>query len=169
MDDDVPRSDLALLGDERDQLAAFLFDQRREIVALLDGVTEEQARRRLVPSLTTLLGLVKHATFVERVWSDVAFSGRTRRELGLPEEVDDSFVLDDHDTVASVRDQYLRAVADSDAVTARLPLDGLARHNRRGPMTLRWVHLHLLRELARHAGHGDILREQITADGGTAT
>ncbi len=37
--------------------------------------TEEQARRALVPSRTTLLGLVKHATFVERVWFDEAVTG----------------------------------------------------------------------------------------------
>jgi len=36
----------------------------------LDGLTEEQVRRSLVPSRTTLLGLVKHATFVEKVWFD---------------------------------------------------------------------------------------------------
>ena len=63
------RSEATLTGTEREQLEAFLHDNRLEIVALLDGVTEEQARRRLVPSLTTLLALVKHATFVEKVCS----------------------------------------------------------------------------------------------------
>lgn len=54
-----------LTGGERKQLKSFLYDARTEIVALPDGLSEEQARRRLVPSLTTLAGLVKHATFVE--------------------------------------------------------------------------------------------------------
>jgi hypothetical protein len=51
----------------RVQFEAFLDDHRRALGACLDGLTEEQARRSLVPSRTTLLGLVKHATFVEKV------------------------------------------------------------------------------------------------------
>ena len=159
------RADANLISGERAQIEAFVHDQRREIVALLDGLTEEQARRRLVPSKTSVLSLVKHATFVERVWSDVAFEGRTRAELGLPDEVDLSFDLDDADTVESVRAAYLAAVADADAITSSLSLDDVALHNRRSPLSLRWIYLHLVRELARHAGHGDILREQILEPG----
>jgi hypothetical protein len=40
-------------------------------------------------------------------------------------------------------------------------MDDEVLHNRRSPLSLRWVHLHLISELARHAGHADILREQI--------
>jgi Protein of unknown function (DUF664) len=49
----------------RGQFEVFLDEHRAEINGCLDGLTEEQARRSLVPSRTTLLGLVKHATFVE--------------------------------------------------------------------------------------------------------
>ncbi len=87
---------------ERAMLEAFLDDHRAGLRACLDGLTEEQARRRLVPSATTLLGLVKHATFVEVVWSQEAVLRRSRAELGLPETVEDSFVLTDDDTIASV-------------------------------------------------------------------
>ena len=82
---------------------------RVAMVHLLDGRTEEQARRRMVPSRTTVLGLVKHATCVERVWFDVAIAGRTRAELELPEVVEDSFALSDQDTVESVLNEYRRA------------------------------------------------------------
>src|SRR4051794_16531440 len=51
----------------RDQFEVFLDEHRAAIGSCLDGLTEEQVRRRLVPSNTTLLGLVKHATFVEQV------------------------------------------------------------------------------------------------------
>ena len=61
----------------RVQCEAFLDEHREALRACLDGLTEEQARRRLVPSETTLLGLVKHATFVEKVWFDEAISQRT--------------------------------------------------------------------------------------------
>ncbi len=65
--------------------------------------------------------------------------------------------------MASVRAGFLAAWAQSDEVAAAYGLDDLALHNRRGPLTLRWVYLHLVEELARHAGHGDILREQVLA------
>ena len=158
------QTDLNLVTGEREQIEAFVADNRRELVEVLDGLTEEQARRRLVPSKTSVLSLVKHCTFVERVWFEVAFEGRTREELGLPAEVDDSFDLADDDTVESVRAGYLAAVATAEEIAARYSLDDVALHNRRSPMSLRWIYLHLIRELARHAGHGDILREQILAE-----
>jgi hypothetical protein len=162
---DEYRADATLTGSEREQIESFLHDNRVEIVGLLEGLTEEQARRRLVPSLTTLLGLVKHAAFVERVWFDVALAGRTRAEIGLPEAVDDSFILTDDDTLASVLAQYRQAWAHADEIAAAFSLDDIAMHNRRGPLSLRWIYVHMIEELARHAGHGDILREQILAAG----
>ena len=162
------RTHATFTGSEREQIESFLHANRVEIVGLLHGLSEEQARRRLVPSLTTLLGLVKHAVFVERVWFDVALAGRTRAEIGLPKTVEDSFVLTDEDIVESVLTQYRQAWADADAVAGSFSLDDLAMHNRRGPLSLRWIYLHMIEELARHAGHGDILREQIhAADGST--
>ena len=91
---------------EREQLESFLHDNRVEIAVLLDGLTEEQARRRLVSSLTTLLGLVKHAAFVERVWFDVALARRSRAEVGLPDVVEESFEPAVDDTVHSVSRLY---------------------------------------------------------------
>ena len=152
-----------LLADERATLQAFVDDQRVAIVELLDGITDEEARRSLVPSLTTLASLLKHCAFVERVWFQVALAGRTRAELGLPDDVDDSFVLDDADTVESLLADYAEACAESNRIASHHSLDDLVLHNRRSPLTLRWVYAHMIRELARHAGHGDILREQILA------
>ena len=160
---DDHRSEHTLTGSEREQVEAFVHDNRLEIAGLLDGLTEEQARRRLVPSLTTLLGLVKHAIFVEKVWFHVALAGRTRAELGLPEHPNESFVLDDSDTIESVLAGYRQACAEADEIAAGFELDDCAQHNRRGPLTLRWIYVHLVEELARHAGHGDILREQVLA------
>jgi hypothetical protein len=148
----------------RVQLDVFLDEHRAGINACLDGLTEEQARRRLVPSQTTLLGLVKHTTFVERVWSDEAIGCLSRAEIGIPATPDESFQLDQDDTVDSIQRAHLEACTAARAATSSLDLDDLVRGNRRGPLPLRWVYLHLLRELAQHGGHADILREQVLAD-----
>lgn len=162
-------TDATLTGSEREQIESFLHDNRVEIVGLLDGLTEEQARRRLLPSLTTLLGLVKHAAFAERVWFNVALAGRRRAEIGLPTSVNDSFILTDDDTIESVLSQYRQAWTNADKIAAAYSLDDLAMHNPRGPLSLRWIYVHMIEELARRAGHGDILREQILAAYGSQT
>ncbi len=151
----------ALIADERTQLEGFLDAARAEIVAGLEGLTEEQARRRLVPSLTTPIGLVKHATFVEQVWFHVAMAGRSRAELGLPDQIDDSFAFDDTDTVDGVIAEYRRVCDEAREIAAGFALDDLAHHNRRSPLNVRWIYVHMVRELSGHAGHADILREQI--------
>lgn len=145
----------------REQLEAFLDEHRAALNRCLDGLTEEQARRSLVPSRTTLIGLVKHAIFVEKVWFDEAISRRSRAEIGIPATPDDSFVLDADDTIALVRQSHGEACEASRRAASSLGLDDIVRGNRRGPLPLRWVYLHMLRELAQHCGHADILREQI--------
>ena len=148
----------------RVQFEVFLDEHRSALNACLDGLTEEQARRSLVPSQTTLLGLVKHATFVEKVWFDEAVTCRSRAEIGIPATPDESFILDDDDTVATVQAAHRDACDASRRATSSLGLDDVVRGNRRGPLPLRWVYLHMLRELAQHCGHADILREQIVGD-----
>ena len=149
------------VADERTQLETKLDEARAELVETLDGLTEERARRRLVPSLTTPIALVKHATFVEQVWFPVSLAGRSREEVGCPVDADESFDLTDDDTIASVTAAYRAAAEESRRIAAAYDLDDLALHNRRGPLTLRWILVHMVEELARHAGHGDILRELI--------
>jgi hypothetical protein len=145
----------------RAQFEAFIDEHRSDLSDCLDGLTEEQARRSLVPSRTTLLGLVKHVTVVEKVWFDEAITGRSRAEIGIPLTPDESFILHDDDTIATVQQAHREACASSRRATASLDLDDILPGNRRGPLPLRWVYLHVLRELAQHCGHADILREQI--------
>ena len=145
----------------RAQFEAFLDEHRSELNGCLDGLTEEQARRSLVPSRTTLLGLVKHATFVEKVWFEEAVTGRSRAEIGIPAISDESFILHDDDTIAGVRQAHREACESSRRATSSLGLDDRVYGYWRGPLPLRWVYLHMLRELARHCRHADILREQL--------
>lgn len=147
---------------ERALLEAFLDVQRAKIAGLLDDVDEEQARARLVPSLTTVLGLVKHAVFVEQVWIHGRVADVGREDLGLVDTVDESFALTDDDTVASVGEAFAAACARSREILAEHDLD--ETFDWRGtPVNLRWILAHMVAELAQHAGHEDILVEQVLA------
>jgi hypothetical protein len=152
-----------LLNDERTQLEAFVEEYRGAIENTLNGLTDEQARRRLVPSSTTLLGLLKHVTWMQRVWFEECIGGRPRLELGLANTPEESFQLADDDTVASVKAAHRQACATARAAVADLSLDSVVTGHRAGPRTFHWVYLQVLRELAHHCGHADILREQILA------
>ncbi|MDN5833098.1 MAG: DinB family protein [Brevibacterium sp.] len=158
-------------SDERDirtapideQLPALVDEYRGRLLACLEGMSEEEARRSLVPSRTTLLSLAKHAIFVETVWFGEAVTGRYRTDYGLPSDSSESFILDEQDTVASVTEGYWQAVEASHRAVEPMTLDTVLTGHRSGPMPLRWVYLHMLRELAQHCGHAEILREQIEA------
>lgn len=150
------------LAGERLMLERMLDIQREELVGLLADLDDTAARARLVPSLTTPLGLVKHATFVERIWFHSRVAGVPRADLGLPETVDESFVLEPEDTVDSVRRAYLATCAHSREVAAAHDLDDQFSWHQ-GTVNLRFVYGHMIAELARHAGHGDILVEQLGA------
>jgi hypothetical protein len=152
-----------LLDDERTQLDAFVEEYRSALEAALCGLTEEQARARLVPSATTLLGLLKHVTWVQRVGFEECIGGTLRPELGMAQRSTESFLIADGDTVASVTAAHRQVCATARATVAALPLDTVVTGHRDGPRTLRWVYLQVLRELAHHCGHADILREQILA------
>ena len=143
-------------------LEGFVDTQRAALISLLDQVDEREARARLVPSLTTVLGVVKHATYVEHVWFHSRVAGVTREELGLPSSIEETFVLDDEDSIESVRASFLAACKQSRRIASEHDLEEQFPSRRR-QIDLRWVYCHMIEELARHAGHGDILVEQIVA------
>jgi hypothetical protein len=136
-------------------------EYRASLHDCLDGLSEEEAQERLVPSGTTLLGLVKHVTFVEGVWFDQAVTGRSYAEIGIASSPARSFVLRTSDTIAGVQAEHRRRCERSRRTMASLApgdtVDG------RGPGPVWALHLQVLRELAHHAGHADILREQVLA------
>jgi hypothetical protein len=148
---------------ERQILQDLLDDNRQGLLECVEGLTEQQARTRLVPSLTTPLALIKHAAHAEKVWFHVTLPGRTRAEVGVAETIDESFVLDESDTIESLVAAFRETCAESDRIAAAYELDDAGEHSRLGPVSLRWMYVHMIQELARHAGHGDILREQLLA------
>ena len=152
----VPQND----ADERDTLTAFLAFQRHCLLKKCEGLSDEQLRQVLVPTGTNLLGLVQHATVGERYWFGHHVAG------GPDEDWDFGMTVPPDVSADAVLEGFRRAVADSDAVIAATGLDALTKVPVQDePKTLRWVLTHKATELARHAGHADILRELI--DGAT--
>ena len=152
-----------LLHGERVQLAARLDTHRQGIRASLDGLTEIEARYRLVPSATTLLGILAHVTYSEQVWSVEAVLGTPRHELGLPPSAENPFDVPGTTTVATALGAHAAAVERSDEILAQHGLDDVVTGHRLGRLTVRWIVLHLISEMAQHHGHAEILREQTLA------
>src|SRR5260370_35267354 len=101
-------------------LSAFLDRYRETILWKLNGLTKEQASARLVPSVTTLLGIVKHLAYVERWWFQMNFAGDP---VGFPwpkDEADEDidFRVAETDTIASITKLYQQESARSPEVSA---------------------------------------------------
>ena len=137
-------------------LAVLLQYQRDSVIRKVQGIDEAAARQSPVASGTTLLWLIQHLAYAERLWIVHRFAGGERPTAASAE-----------DTVDAAVNGYQQTWAVVDAVIAAAPnLDQLSSIvDERGPVTLRWILAHLLEESARHAGHADILRELI--DGAT--
>jgi len=145
-----------LQADELTTLLELLRYTRESLVRTVDGVSDDDAQRRLVPSDTTLLWLVQHVRWAEDVWLRQRFAGETT----AAEEPAETLA----GAVAAYRSAWL---AHDAIVLSASSLDDVCRGPGAGdpPVNLRWVLAHLLEEIARHAGHADILRELV--DGST--
>ncbi|GAB3346604.1 DinB family protein [Modestobacter lapidis] len=148
-------------ADLRDRFEELIDQYRSALHDALDGLTEEEGRLRLVPSRTTLLGLLTHVTYVEGVWFDQALTGRSNHEVGIPATPDSSFRLRPEDTIASVQQAHRERCARSREAVAALALGDVVTG--RGERPVWALYVQVLRELAHHCGHADVLREQVLA------
>jgi uncharacterized protein DUF664 len=150
----VPRVD----SGELDTALAFLSFARHCALKKADGLSEEQLRRVLVDSGTSILGLVQHLAEAERYWFGHHLAGAAwdaGQEFGMTVSASRAAgdVLLDYQAAIEDSDRVIREAGHPEARFV-VPVDG-NRH------TLRWVMAHMTSETARHAGHADILREQI--------
>ncbi|MGP3990410.1 DinB family protein [Streptomyces sp. 3N207] len=156
---DVRPPDVA--GGEKETLTAFLGYLREAVIAKAAGLTDEVGLAPGVPSGTSLLGLVRHLTRVERNWFSYVYAGRDER-------LDDDEPPASGETGASLIAAYQEAIRESDEIIAGcddLGRPGVRSMRETDPPTMRWVLVHMIEETGRHAGHADILREQ--TDGAT--
>jgi uncharacterized damage-inducible protein DinB len=159
-------------GDERGALLAFLAEQRGGIRRTLLGPTDEQAATRPSASELSLSGLLKHVTETEQGW--LSRARRVAPDVERSEEDwDDGFRLTGDETVASVLDRweevarrtegFIRSVPSLDDT---FPLPDQPWFPDGEAVSMRWLLLRLIAEMARHAGHADVIRESL--DGRTA-
>jgi len=154
-------------GGERETLEGFLDYYRDTILWKLQGMSDEDLRRVIVPSGWSALGMVKHLAYVEQGWFRHRLAGEPRGPVPWTDEDPDAdFRVEPGETNDAIIGLYRSECEHSRAVAAKASLDDLAKEwpADRPPQdrpTLRWIYLHMIEETARHAGHLDVARELI--------
>ena len=160
-------------SDLKADLHRYLQAGREALLWKLDGLSEYDVRRPLVPTGTNLLGLVKHVASVEAGYFGETF-GRPFGER-LPWFEDGAEPNADMWAAAGEsREQivglYHRAWAHSDATIDALGLDAIGHvlwwPDDRSKVTLHQILVHVIAETHRHAGHADIVRELVDGAAG---
>ena len=150
-------------GTERAILENMLDLNREALIATTRGLSDADARRRLVASLTTPISLIKHAAAAERIWFQRFWAGLDESECdGYSRRDEGTFAVADDESLADVIAEFERASQRSREIASRFDLDDTNDNPREGSVSMRWTLLAMIQEFARHAGHGDILREQIS-------
>ena len=144
---------------EKATLVGFLDYLRTSIMDKVAGVPEPAVRTAGVPSGTSLLGLIKHVTAVERFYFlEEPITNMRRTFRPTRDETVESLLAAYRSTIDQAS-QVIETWTDLGRPAPRPPGRGAL------PPTQRWVLVHMIEEIGRHAGHADILREQI--DGAT--
>jgi uncharacterized damage-inducible protein DinB len=154
---------LATTGTEREVLEFFLDFYRGIVKNKVRGLAEDQIRERRVESLTTLAGMLKHLAVDERDWFQRTLAQYSDEQIGaLAHGSDDrSWQVSDAETLDDLIAEYDKAGAQSRKIAAQFDLGHIVPHHQLGQVSLRWIYVHMIEETARHAGHADIMREQI--------
>jgi uncharacterized damage-inducible protein DinB len=161
---------MADLGDPKTALHHYLQATRDDLIWKLDGLNEREARLPRTATGNNLLGVLKHCLNVEAGYFGPTFG----REFPVPEQLVPMSAFDEDpqadwyaradETKDGLIDLYRRVGAFADQTIEQLPLDAPGRvpwwQPSRDVVTLQRIIIHVTCDLARHAGHADIMREQ---------
>lgn len=163
-----PLPSIPLRATEAETLTAYLDYYRLVLRRKVEGLEQDALNRPLAPTDMTLAGMVKHLTYVEYWWYREVLLGQESPEpwASVDWEADNDW--DWHSAVHDSPDELL-AAHDRACASAREAYDGLdlsttsvkESHRHGGAFSLRWIHVHMIEEYARHCGHADLLREAI--------
>ncbi len=149
---------------ERETLEGFLDWYRAVVERKLDGLTPDAAKRVMTPTGMSPLGILKHLGWVERGWFRETFAGEDVEAIDMDGDNSAEFAIGGDDTVESVLAFYRAEVGQSRRICSdALSLDDVSAKETsyREQVSLRWIMVHMLEETARHAGHLDLMREEI--------
>ena len=163
----MPKSYPDLAADEGTTLRQFLDHYRQRALARISGLTDEQAHAKTLPATNlTPAGVVKHLAHMEDHWFIARVGGGDLPEpwasAPFDSQPDWDFESAANDTVQEIVALYDAACSRSREVMRRLPsFDTTAPRPSfgKGPVTLRWVMVHMLEETACHVGHLDLLTD----------
>ncbi|MEU4341131.1 DUF664 domain-containing protein [Nocardia sp. NPDC023852] len=158
---------------EREDLVAMLADQRELFRITLRGIDDEQARRATTVSELTLGGLLHHLISCEQHWTTVIVERDEHAEMDLAKFAGEYVMAADEtvagllatwDEVAAATAELIRSV---DSLDTSIPTPTTPWTPDRIWQSVRYTVLHILREIAHHSGHADIIREAL--DGANST
>jgi uncharacterized damage-inducible protein DinB len=162
-------------SDERQTLLEFLRFNQNAFFSAAYGLTDEQAREKPSVSALSIGGLIKHAAAVQKGWAQRAasapdFPPRDERPMEeIMAEYADQYEMRDDESLADLLDELRTQNEETLRVLAEASLDTPVPVPHDVPWfpqdveqwSVRWVALHLIEELTRHAGHADIIRESL--------
>ncbi|WP_405656882.1 DinB family protein [Streptomyces sp. RK9] len=156
----------------KEYLHSELRETRQAMLWKLDGLGAYDVRRPLTPTGTNLLGLVKHLSVLESRYFGEVFDRPIPQPLPRWDDAAEPGAdvwATEHETREEITDRYRRAWEHADATIAALTIGspGHVPWWPRPDVKLFNILVHMLTETSRHAGHADILREQL--DGSTGT
>ena len=150
---------------ELETLVRYL-DTYRDIIAFkAEGVERSAGIKPMVPSGTSLLGIVKHLAYVERWWFQSVVGQLDVEYPWSDDDPDADWRIDEGESVRDIIDLYRQECEKSRAIISELQSPDSTVPHGDGEISVRRVLIHMVEETARHAGHADILRELI--DGST--
>jgi uncharacterized damage-inducible protein DinB len=161
---------MAEMGDPKTALHCYLQQTRDSLVWKLDGLSEREARLPRTATGNNFLGLLKHCVNVEAGYFGPTFG----REFPAPAELVPIDAYDDdpqadwyvaeNESKEGLIDLYQRVWVFADETIEQLPLDAPGRvpwwRADRQEVTLQRIIVHVIYDIARHAGHADIMREE---------
>lgn len=152
-------------ADERTQLVGWLDLQRAIVHWKCDGLSDADTHRSVISTspLMTAAGVVSHLRWVEHTWFELLFMGKAAEGPRFDSDHEDAEMLVDDVPLAQLLAEYQQQCAVSNQIVADHSLDAAGSHPDFGAAaaSLRWMLLHMIEETARHAGHLDVIREQL--------
>jgi hypothetical protein len=140
-------------------LLSYLDWYREAALLKLDGLDGAALTRRVMPSATTMLGIIKHLADAERGWFRQAFMNEAIGELWPHDGEPDPNRSTDADAPQRLVATYREEIVRSNHICTAASFDDMAKNPRYFDCQLRGIVVHMIEETARHAGHLDILRE----------